>query len=363
MGLPRNEKRRSGISSKDPILWLSLVFLAILFLVDLRLPLGVAGGIPFIAVVLFSAGSRYLPLPLLTALIATLLTAAGILFSPPGAVLWISLTNRAMAIAAIWTVALLAYRRSRSEMRRLEERLKSEEKLRRANQDLEAFSRTLSHDLRNHLTPIVSFADFLRSEYGHCLRDEGSRIVTEMENRGNRMLDLMEDLLQLARAGRLDVPSHPVDVEKVVSEVLQDHQEQISETGMEVIRGPLPPVKVPETFLNQVFSNLIVNALRYAGREGGPLEIGSEVKPGRIRYFVRDHGPGIPATERETIFGTFSRGSNHKGQPGSGIGLAIVRKVATLYDGEAWVEETPGGGSTFWIELKDAVGEGSIIQG
>jgi signal transduction histidine kinase len=106
--------------------------------------------------------------------------------------------------------------------------------------------------------------------------------------------------------------------------------------------------------LYQVFSNLIGNAVRYAGETGGFVEVGGERQGERVRFFVRDHGPGIPVEERQKIFELFHRGSTGKGTHGTGVGLAIVRKIAQLARGKAWVEETPGGGSTFWVEFRDS---------
>jgi signal transduction histidine kinase len=117
--------------------------------------------------------------------------------------------------------------------------------------------------------------------------------------------------------------------------------------------GELPTVHLAPHFLAEIFENLIGNALEYAGEEGGPIEVGGQRSGQQVRFFVRDHGPGVPETEREKIFEVFFRGSTGSRCEGTGVGLAIVGKIATLCSGWAWVEETPGGGSTFWVELVD----------
>jgi signal transduction histidine kinase len=118
--------------------------------------------------------------------------------------------------------------------------------------------------------------------------------------------------------------------------------------------GDLPKTHVPEALLADVFKNLIGNALCYACEEGGSIDVWGEREQSTVRFYIRDHGPGIPEEERSRIFEMFYRGSTGKAAKGSGIGLAVVQKIAQLYDGRVWVDETPQGGSTFCIELKDS---------
>jgi signal transduction histidine kinase len=104
--------------------------------------------------------------------------------------------------------------------------------------------------------------------------------------------------------------------------------------------------------MSQIFDNLIGNAARYAGKEGGPIEVEGEKNGNIVRFIVRDHGSGIPAEERGPIFEVFYRGVTGKAVPGTGVGLATVKKIARLYGGNAWAEETPGGGATFCVEME-----------
>jgi len=231
---------------------------------------------------------------------------------------------------------------------------KAEEKLRGANRELEAFTYTVSHDLRSPLTPIIGFAQVLQERHKGRLDEESLDCLAEIEKQGDKMLSQMEDLLALAQVGHLERPARPVDTNEVVREVAEDLRDQIAEAEMEVKLQTLPAIHVPASLLAQLFANLIGNAIRYAGRQGNPIEAGGEHLNDRVRLFVRDHGPGIPEAERQGIFDLFYRGSTSKKVAGTGIGLAIVQKVARTYGGQAWVEETPGGGSTFWVEIKDA---------
>ena len=238
-----------------------------------------------------------------------------------------------------------------SVFRDITARKEAERKLHAANQELDAFVYTVSHDLRTPLTPIIGFAEFLREEYADRLDARGIDILGEIEKQGEKMLALLEDLLVLARVGRIETPADEVDVTMVAQEVLDDLSDTIIQGGASVTLGPLPSLKVPETLLAQLFSNLIGNALRYAGGPGARIEVGGGRSDGRVLLYVRDHGPGIPAEERSLVFDLFYRGSTAGKSIGTGIGLATVRKIARLYDGQVRIEETPGGGSTFVVEF------------
>lgn len=232
--------------------------------------------------------------------------------------------------------------------------ISQKEKLRRANRELEAFVYSAAHDLRTPLTAIIGFAEFLRDTCGDALDETARKALSEIEDQGNRMAAMLEDLLTLARMGVWEPPQDLVDVSEVVYQVLSEQRSEIAEVGLDVRPGPLPSAWVPRTMLYQVFSNLIRNAIRYAGETSGFIEVGGERQGASVRFFVRDHGPGIPVEERQRIFELFQRGSTGKGTQGTGAGLAIVRKIAQLGRGKAWVEETPGGGSTFWVEFRDS---------
>ncbi len=116
----------------------------------------------------------------------------------------------------------------------------------------------------------------------------------------------------------------------------------------------LPATWVPETLVYQLFSNLINNARHYVPIECGAIEVGSWDENSKIIYFVRDHGPGVSYKESQEIFDIFYRGKTSKGRKGTGVGLAIVRKIALRCQGEAWVEQTPDGGATLCVSLPKA---------
>lgn len=232
------------------------------------------------------------------------------------------------------------------------ERKATESRIMAANRELDAFVYTVSHDLRTPISAITGYADLIKENYRLELNADIVALLDMIEMQGHKMLTLVEDLLALATAGNLIAPEQPVDSNAELQYVLRELQDQIDSTGARIITSDLPTVRVPGTLLVQIYQNLISNALRYAGSHGSPIEVGGERLGQRVRLYVRDHGIGIPESERSSIFEVFYRGSTGKNLVGSGVGLATVQKIARLYRGKAWVEDTPGGGATFWVEME-----------
>jgi len=232
------------------------------------------------------------------------------------------------------------------------EQARTNEKLTEANRELEAFVYTVSHDLRTPLTVIQGNADLLQELYSDRLHGEPLDFVETIMGQVDRMSNLITDLLDLAKIGRLDRPADPVDIQILLAQLQNDMSSSFFAVGNKLRIGDLPKLHIPETLLVQIFDNLIGNALRYAGKEGGSIEVWGEVDGSRVRFYVRDHGPGIPEAERRRIFEVFFRGSTGKSVSGTGVGLATVKKIAKLYSGNVWVEETPGGGATFCVEME-----------
>lgn len=238
-----------------------------------------------------------------------------------------------------------------SVFRDITERKCEQERLESVIRELDAFVYTVSHDLRTPLTPIIGYAEFLADQYADRLDKAALNMLMNIQGQGRRMVSLMEDLLTLSRVGRLQTSAQPVSAAEIVEEVLGELASQIDARGVKICVGELPEFRLPETLLFQVVSNLLGNALRYAGKKDDPIEIGGETIMDGVRLFVRDHGPGIPPDQAEQIFELFYRGETSAETSGTGLGLAIVRKIAHSFDGRVWVEQTPGGGATFLVEF------------
>ncbi len=238
----------------------------------------------------------------------------------------------------------------RAVNRRLEQTTRD---LLRSNEDLKSFVTTVSHDLRAPLRAIQGFTEAAMEETGDILGEEASVYLRRSLEAARRMDELIEDLLEYSRLGTMRVEVAPVDLDEVVDEVLAIHQAGIrkSEAVLDVAR-PLGRILGHDRVLVQVLSNLVSNALKFVKPGEKPVvHIRSETRGGVRRVWVEDRGIGIPAEHRERIFGVFERLHGIETYPGTGVGLAIVRRGLERMGGSVGVESTPGAGSRFWIEL------------
>jgi len=235
--------------------------------------------------------------------------------------------------------------------RDITERKAAERRLQQANRELDAFVSTVSHDLRSPLTPLIGFAELLEERSAHQLDEIGLESLAEIKSTATKMKALLEDLLTLARVGQLKNPVQMVDVTRTAEDVMLELADKVIERQAKVEISQLPDIRIPESLLADLFRNLLANALKYAASSNPHIEITGESFPDRVRYRVIDHGPGIPVDEQDEVFEPFRRGSNSPGHQGTGIGLATVAKIARVYEGSAWVEQTQGGGATCVVEL------------
>jgi len=235
--------------------------------------------------------------------------------------------------------------------RDITERIESRRQLQQTNRELDAFVSTVSHDLRSPLTPLIGFADLLDERYSNQLDDIGRESIAEIKKTAGKMKDLLEGLLSLSRVGQLKFPQKPINATAIAEDAILELADKVLELRAKITVEPLPEVVLPEPLLADLFRNLLANALKYAGKDNPNIEVTGQSFAKRVRYKVIDHGRGINASEYESIFEPFNRGSNSKEHVGTGIGLATVAKIARVAGGSAWVEETPGGGATFIIDL------------
>ncbi len=229
------------------------------------------------------------------------------------------------------------------------------EDLKRSNAELERFAYVASHDLQEPLRNIVSFSQLLERRYRGRLDADADEFIGFIIEGGNRMQALIRDLLQLSRIETQAQPPVPTDAGGVVADVVSTLEAPIREAGATVTVGPMPTVMADPVQLAQVFTNLIGNALKYR-REGVPPVIAvSAMQTGRRWEFaVRDNGIGIAPEYHDRIFEMFQRLHTHDEYDGTGIGLAVVRKIVERHGGAVRVRSTPGEGSTFYFTMPAA---------
>lgn len=241
-------------------------------------------------------------------------------------------------------------REIKSLNRELERRIKD---LTEINKELEGFSYSISHDLRAPLRSIRSFSQFLREHSERGLDPEGQDYLQRIERAAKYMDLLLLDLLQYSRLSSVELEMVPVDLEAAVRDVLTSIEQEIQDRKAEIsVRPPLGSVVGHPATVRQVFFNLISNSLKFVAPNQPPqIEIWAERGNGSLRIFIRDRGIGIPPQHHQKIFGLFQRLHSQDSYPGTGIGLALVRKGVERMGGHLGLESAAAQGSRFWFQL------------
>jgi signal transduction histidine kinase len=217
--------------------------------------------------------------------------------------------------------------------------------------ELEHFSYTITHDMRAPLRAMRAFAEIVRDECANCPAQEQKKLLDRIISAAERMDTLITDSLNYSKAGQQELPLAPVDVNKLLRGIL-DSYPNLQEGQADVsVESNILPVLGNEAALTQCFSNLLGNSVKFAqpGTQA-QIKIRSERKDGWMRLWVEDNGIGISASLLPRVFEMFTRGESP--QAGTGIGLALVRKVVHRMGGKVGVESEPGKGSRFWLELR-----------
>lgn len=230
---------------------------------------------------------------------------------------------------------------------RIEERTRD---LRHANDELQQFAYLASHDLQEPLRTVTSFSQLLAVRYQGRLDAEADEFIGYIVSSSRRMTELINGLLALVRLRKAPLPTERVSFEKLLTEAEVSLQALIRETGAVIEHGPLPDLVVDPVQLSQVLQNLISNAIKYRRDEPPRVQIRARRETANWIFSVADNGRGFDPQFAERIFGLFQR--LHSGEvEGSGMGLAIARKIVERHGGRIWAESIPGTGSTFFFSL------------
>jgi len=229
---------------------------------------------------------------------------------------------------------------------------KANELLTRSNGDLEHFAYSASHDLQEPLRMVFAYAEILQRTFGSTLGEDGNQYLGHIIEGATRMNRLLRGLQMFTHTlGLSGAEAEKVDANEVLTESLANLNAAIQESGAVVTQGPLPPVRLHKFQLEQLFQNLVGNAIRYRSEERPTIHVAAERHDDMWQFSVRDNGLGIDSEYREQIFGIFKRLHSAAEYPGTGLGLAICQRIVERAGGRIWVESNPGRGSTFLFTL------------
>ncbi len=279
-------------------------------------------------------------------------------FSMPAGERWmrssyLPLTNERQVVVGIQVIS-----QDITDRKQAEEALKiTLADLERSNQELEQFAYVASHDLQEPLRMVSSYTQLLAERYAGKLGGDADEFIAYAVDGANRMKRLINDLLAYSRVGTRGKPPENVPADAALDRAMENLRLAIQENGAEIIRDPLPTVFVDDTQLAQVFQNLIGNAIKFRREESPRIRIAAEARGEEWVFSVRDNGIGIDPKYLERVFIIFERLNPRGKYPGTGIGLAICKKIVLRHGGSMWVELESGKGSTFYFSLPKTGGK------
>lgn len=219
---------------------------------------------------------------------------------------------------------------------------------------LESYVHTVSHDLRSPLVSLLGFTRLMKQDYGKLLDETGQRFLERIEQAGKNMNTMTQDLLELSTRQPSSTPREAVDARNILLQIQAEMKPRLEDHGVRLDLPPAPPmIQCDRTQLYQIFSNLIGNAVSHMGPcEDRRIEIDVEEHDDERVIVVQDYGCGIESGEQEQIFKAFHSRARDGGSASTGVGLAIVQKIAKAHGGHAWVESEPGQGAAFFVSLE-----------
>ncbi|NQT84825.1 PAS domain S-box protein, partial [bacterium] len=271
---------------------------------------------------------------------------------PDGRVTWVSTTKIPLGDEKGKIIGTFGVSRDVTDRRKAEEELKrTAEELARSNAELEQFAYVASHDLQEPLRMVTSYTQLLAKRYKGKLDRDAEDFISFAVDGAARMQVLINDLLEYSRVGNRAKPFKEADCEAVFDRALANLQVAIEKSGAVVTHDPLPPVMGEELRLTQLLQNLIGNAIKFRGEEPPRVHVSARQKGNQWEFLVQDNGIGIEADHTRRIFGVFSRLHTREEYPGTGIGLAICKRIVERHGGQICVESKRGEGSTFHFTI------------
>jgi light-regulated signal transduction histidine kinase (bacteriophytochrome) len=223
--------------------------------------------------------------------------------------------------------------------------------LQAVNKELEAFTYSVSHDLRTPLRAINGYSSMLEEDYSNLFDDNGKRLLARIKLNTSKMGTLIDDLLAFSRLGRQEVKKSKIDMNELVNAVHHQLNQSIKHNAVINI-AKLSPLMGDYALISQVMMNLIGNAIKYSGNKENPIiEINEQEINGTKVYFVKDNGAGFDMQYATNLFGVFQRMHSNEDFEGTGVGLAIVQKIINKHGGKIWADAKVEVGATFFFSL------------
>lgn len=230
---------------------------------------------------------------------------------------------------------------------------KANDDVMKLNRELESFTYSVSHDLRAPLRSVNGYANVLLEDYGDQLSDDAKKTIGVIARNGQRMGELIDDLLDFSRLGRKDIVKTVISMEATVHQVIDEIKESRYYTSNASIDiKTLPDANADSSMIKQVWYNLISNAIKYSGKTPNPtIEIGSFIKGEDVCYYVKDNGVGFDMAYVNKLFNIFQRLHKQEEFEGTGVGLALIKRIIDRHEGHVWAESELGKGATFFFSL------------
>ncbi len=221
-----------------------------------------------------------------------------------------------------------------------------------ANKELEAFSYSVSHDLRAPLRAISGFSRILNEDHGEQHGDEGKRVCKVISDNAIRMSQLIDDLLQFSRLSRKDMALSPIDMQTMLNSIWHEVTTPVQRENIAFLEDPIHRCYGDPNMMRQVWTNLLSNAVKFSSKKDKPvISVWSDLEEGEIRYYVKDNGVGFDMRYSEKLFGVFQRLHGINEFEGTGVGLALVQRIVHKHGGWVKGEAEPGKGATFSFAL------------
>lgn len=248
------------------------------------------------------------------------------------------------------TISVNSEKFSLNQVYDITERKQTEQQMQFLNKELEAFSYSVSHDLRAPLRILNGYSEMLEEDYNDKLDDNGRGLINTIRRNTIRMNSLIDNLLEFSRMGRRELVKKRIDLNEIMDEVLAEIDHTPHRAKISVAR--MPEVLADKALLHQVLQNLMSNAVKYSSKKSDPVvNVGFEDKGAEYEFHVEDNGAGFDQEYAKKLFGVFQRLHTQEEFPGIGVGLAIVQRIIFRHGGRVWADGRRGEGATFYFSL------------